>query len=93
MAEITVEWIADIVAKRKGTKVSHATIKRDLNALSSVLNFAAGNRWRKDNPVLAFLTENKRTKQIRERRAPMASRANKTLHGQGALGGDLCCAN
>jgi integrase/recombinase XerD len=72
MAEITVELIADIVGKRKReAKVTHATIKRDLNALSSVLNFAVGNRWRKDNPVLAFLTENKQTKLIRERRAPI----------------------
>jgi integrase/recombinase XerD len=71
MAEIDIDLIADVVAQRKQQKVTHATIKRDLNALSSVLNFAVGNRWRKDNPVLAFLTENKQTKLVRERRAPM----------------------
>ncbi len=68
-SEITIELIGEIVAGRKKAGVTHATIKRDLNALSSVLNFAVGKRWRRDNPVLAFLTENKQTKLVRERRA------------------------
>jgi integrase/recombinase XerD len=53
--------IAGIVRTRQATgKVTNATIRRDLGALSSVLRFAKGQGWRDDNPVpdrLDLITE------------------------------------
>jgi integrase/recombinase XerD len=48
-----------------GRQVSNATLKRDLGALSSVLNFSIDRGWRKDNPVLP------RLRRIKERRDPI----------------------
>ena len=45
--------------------MSNATIKRDLVALSSVMNFAIDQGWRDDNPVLP------RLRRIKERRDPI----------------------
>jgi integrase/recombinase XerD len=68
LSDITTKLIADIVAKRKQDGVKHGTIKRDLHALSSVMNFAVGNEWCDENTVLVFLERNKKTKLVREQR-------------------------
>lgn len=58
--------------KKKAIKVTNATIKRDLTALSSVLGYAVDQEWREDNPVLSWLRPQMRRKsRIRERRDPI----------------------
>lgn len=49
--------------KARQEKVSNATIRRDLQALSSLLEFAEFNGWRKGNPAALVL---KRTKERRD---------------------------
>jgi integrase/recombinase XerD len=49
-----------------------ATIKRDLTALSSVLDYCVDEGWRDDNPVLAWLKPGGRRKsRLKERRDPI----------------------
>jgi integrase/recombinase XerD len=60
--EINGNVIADIVRSRNA---SNATIKRDLNALSSIMNFSIGQGWVESNPVLP------RLRLIKERRDPI----------------------
>ena len=62
--EIDGRLIAMIVAERSKT-VSNATVKRDLGALSSVLNYAIDQGYREENPVLP------RMRRIKERRDPI----------------------
>jgi integrase/recombinase XerD len=62
--EIDSRLIAAIVATRSKT-VSNATVKRDLGALSSVLNYAIDQGYRDDNPVLP------RLRRVKERRDPI----------------------
>jgi integrase/recombinase XerD len=57
--------VAQIIRLRQAHKVTNATIKRDLVALSSVLNFAIGQGWTEVNPVLP------RMRLLRERRDPI----------------------
>jgi integrase/recombinase XerD len=57
--------IGEIVRLRSMAGVTHATIKRDLVAVSSVINFAIDQGWRDDNPVLP------RMRRIKERRDPI----------------------
>jgi integrase/recombinase XerD len=57
--------VADIIRERSGAGVTIATVKRDLVALSSVLNFSIDQGWRDDNPVLPRLGR------IKERRDPI----------------------
>jgi integrase/recombinase XerD len=57
--------VSEIAQARASAGVSNATIKRDLVALSSVMNFAIDQGWRDDNPVLPRLGR------IRERRDPI----------------------
>jgi integrase/recombinase XerD len=57
--------IAEIIRERSAAGVTTATIKRDLVALSSVLNFSIDQGWRDDNPVLPRLGR------IKERRDPI----------------------
>jgi integrase/recombinase XerD len=67
LEEVDGKLVAQIVRDRQASgKVANATIKRDLNALSSVMNFCIAQGWRDANPVLA------RLKMIRERRDPIA---------------------
>jgi integrase/recombinase XerD len=56
---------ADILDMRKERqkKVSNATVRRDLQALSSLLEFAEFNGWRQGNPAALVL---KRTKERRD---------------------------
>jgi integrase/recombinase XerD len=57
--------VSEIAQARASAGVSNATIKRDLVALSSVMNFAIDQGWRDDNPVLP------RLRRIKERRDPI----------------------
>lgn len=63
-ADIDGKLIAAIIAGR-GEKVTNATLKRDLGALSSVLNYCIDRGWREDNPVLP------RMRRVKERRDPI----------------------
>ena len=47
--------VAEIIRERQGAGVTNATVKRDLGALSSVLNYAILQGWLEANPVLAKL--------------------------------------
>jgi integrase/recombinase XerD len=57
--------VAEIRRARAAADVTNATIKRDLVALSSVLNYAIDQGWRDDNPVLPLM------RRIKERRDPI----------------------
>jgi integrase/recombinase XerD len=64
--EIDGRLVAEIIRTRQSVDdVSNATIKRDLTALSSVLNYASAQDWIESNPVLPKL------KLIKERRDPI----------------------
>jgi integrase/recombinase XerD len=57
--------VAEIIRERSASGITSATVKRDLVALSSVLNFAIDQGWCDDNPVLPRLGR------IKERRDPI----------------------
>jgi integrase/recombinase XerD len=64
--EIDGALVAEVIKeRRKSDRVTNATIKRDLVALSSVMNYAIDQGWREDNPVLA------RMKRLKEQRDPI----------------------
>jgi integrase/recombinase XerD len=65
LADITTQLIAEIVRQRQAKGVTVATIKRDLVALSSVMNYAMDEGWIESNPVLARLSR------LKERRDPI----------------------
>lgn len=65
LIDINGRLVADIIRARRADGVTHATIKRDLVALSSVINFAIDQGWLESNPVLA------RMKRIKEKRDPI----------------------
>jgi integrase/recombinase XerD len=65
LADIDSRLVAEIVRARRVADVKDATIKRDLVALSSVINYAIDETWRDDNPVLP------RMRRIKERRDPI----------------------
>lgn len=52
--EITVDLLKEIIKGRRRAGVKNATIRRDLTALSSVLNHAADEGWIADNPAAAL---------------------------------------
>lgn len=52
--EITTETVRDMIKARKRLGIKNATIRRDLTALSSVLNHAADEGWVEENPALAL---------------------------------------
>jgi integrase/recombinase XerD len=52
--EVNAELLKDIVKDRKRAGVKNATIRRDLTALSSVLNHAVDEGWVADNAALAI---------------------------------------
>jgi integrase/recombinase XerD len=64
LSQVTKGLIAEIVDKR-GREVSTATIKRDLGALSSVMQYACDRDWCENNPVLPWL------RRLKERRDPI----------------------
>jgi integrase/recombinase XerD len=63
--EIDGVLLADIIRQRQAHGVTQATIKRDLVALSSVINHAIDQGWCDNNPVLP------RMRRLRERREPI----------------------
>lgn len=64
--EIDMDCVAEIVRERRKV-ASVATVRRDLSALSNVIEFAIGEGWRQegDNPALF------RQKRLKERRDPI----------------------
>lgn len=81
--EVTRDLVGDIVKWRRETAMvpagkkhpiiaTIATIKRDLTALSSVMDWCVDEGWRDDNPVLAWLKPGGRRKsRLKERRDPI----------------------
>lgn len=65
LSDIDGRLVSEIVKSRQAVGVSNATIKRDLVALSSVINFAIDQGWCDDNPVLP------RMRRLKERRDPI----------------------
>jgi integrase/recombinase XerD len=65
LSEIDGKLVADIIRARAKTGVTNATIKRDLVAVSSVMNYAIGQGWLEINPILP------RMKLLEERRDPI----------------------
>lgn len=58
--------------KKKPIRISIATIKRDLTALSSVMDHCVDEGWRDDNPVATWLRPASRRKaRLSERRDPI----------------------
>ncbi len=66
LADINGRLAAEIIRERQRAGVTNATIKRDLGALSSVMNYAILQGWIDANPVLAKLAL------VPERRDPIA---------------------
>lgn len=66
IAEIDRDAINGFVNDRQRAKLSNATIRRDLQALSSLLNFAEEQGWREGNPA------SDKMRKLRERRDPIA---------------------
>jgi integrase/recombinase XerD len=64
LSEIDSRLVSEIVRERQKI-VTPATIKRDLGALSSVMNYAVDESWCESNPVLSRLGR------IKERRDPI----------------------
>jgi integrase/recombinase XerD len=65
LSEIDGKLVARIVRER-GSEVTKATVRRDLTALSSVMNFCILHEYRDSNPCLPWLNN------IEERRDPIA---------------------
>jgi integrase/recombinase XerD len=65
--EIDRDLVGTIVRERRAAGVKVATVRRDLTALSSVIEYAIDEGWRPDesNPALA------RTKRLKENREPI----------------------
>jgi integrase/recombinase XerD len=60
------------VGKKHPIKVTIATIKRDLTALSSVCGYCVDEDWMESNPVMAWLKPGGRRKsRLQERRGPI----------------------
>lgn len=64
--EITKAHVLSIVKGRRAAKVTNATIRRDLQALSSVLQYAELHDWRVGNPAKLIMET------LSERREPIA---------------------
>lgn len=52
--QVSAEVLKDLIKSRKRAGVKNATIRRDLTAISSVLNNAVDEGWIDDNPALAL---------------------------------------
>jgi integrase/recombinase XerD len=65
LSEVDGKLVAEIIRRRQRAGVTNATIKRDLVALSSVINFAINQGWAESNPVLP------RLRSLKERRDPI----------------------
>lgn len=64
--EIDADCMRDLVKGRKAQHVTNATIRRDLTAISSVLDHAIEERWIDDNVARAYPR-----KRLQERRQPI----------------------
>lgn len=69
--EIDNALLKQIVKVRKAAFVTIATIRRDLTAISSVLDHAADEDWIEANPVLAFLHKRRKKGGLREKHEPI----------------------
>lgn len=65
IAAINGKVIGDYAKARRKEGVTPATIRRDLTAISKVLDYAISENWREDNPTLS------RRRLIKERRDPI----------------------
>jgi len=65
LEEITRKTLATMIRDRKEAGASHATIRRDLTAISSVLHYAISNEWIEANPTLVHRRD------LKERRNPI----------------------
>lgn len=63
--EVDAACISEIIRQRRAARISNATIKRDLGAVSSVMNHAIDEGWCENNPVLP------RLRTVKERRDPI----------------------
>lgn len=71
-----VKWRRETPMVPKGKKhpiiATVATVRRDLTALSSVMDYCVDEQWRNDNPVIAWLKPGGRRKtRLKERRDPI----------------------
>jgi integrase/recombinase XerD len=85
LSDIDGRLVAEIIRERQGSGVTNATIKRDLGALSSVINFAILQGWSEANPVLAKLAL------VPERRDPIMLPTDRDIalvmqHASGMVG-------
>lgn len=66
--QITVKTVSEVVAwsKKHRPGLTHATLRRDLTALSSVLHMTVGLGWRQDNPAKVWDRSH-----VKERRDPI----------------------
>lgn len=74
--EIALKTMAEIVKHRRAAGASNATIRRDLTAVSSVLDFCCAQGWRDDNPA-----RNYNRKVIKEQRDPIVLPAAADIDG------------
>jgi len=65
IAAINGKVIGDFAKARRKAGASAATVRRDLTAISKVLDYAISENWREDNPTLS------RRRLIKERRDPI----------------------
>lgn len=65
ISEIDGKVIAALIAARRAAGATPATIRRDLTAISQVLEFAEGEGWREGNPTLS------KRRILKERRDPI----------------------
>jgi integrase/recombinase XerD len=66
VAKIDGKVLADLIGARRKLGASPATIRRDLTAISRVLEYAEAMEWREGNPTLS------KRKLLKERRDPIA---------------------
>jgi integrase/recombinase XerD len=64
--EIDERVVAQILRMRKAAGAAQATIRRDLTALSSLLEYATDEGWRRGNPAL------EKMRRLKERRDPIS---------------------
>lgn len=65
VADIAGKTISTIIKERRKQGITEATIRRDLTAISRVLEYAEGEEWREGNPTLS------KRKTVKERRDPI----------------------
>jgi integrase/recombinase XerD len=65
LADINGKLVAQIINKRRRAGVTDATIKRDLVALSSLVNYVIDQGWTDSNPVLPLMRRLKERRGLR----------------------------